>query len=114
MNITETANAFLYNRLVIIAKNGNAEALQSLLAGIGIPALARDDEPAEQIFNALESGGSYGTFARRITHLLARLLHQRAESMESRLAAIGGAAIGGRNAQMFPGPYLEDETYVYT
>ncbi|ABW66992.1 tetratricopeptide repeat protein [Desulfosudis oleivorans] len=112
MNITETANAFLYNRLVTIAKSGNAEALQSLLAGTGLPALARDDEPAEQIFNALESG-DYGNLARRITRLLAKLLHQRAESLERSLAAMGGAAIGGRNAQMVSSPYLEDETYVY-
>ena len=104
MNITEAAKTFLHNRLETIAKSGDVEALQSLLAGAGLPAMARDDEPAEQIMDALESGSDYGSLARRIAHLLAKLLHQRAAALEQRLAAMEGKAMGGGGVQMTSSP----------
>ncbi|MGZ8184311.1 MAG: hypothetical protein ACXWT1_20395 [Methylobacter sp.] len=113
MNITEAAQAFLHDHLLAIAKSNNAEALQLLLTGAGLPALARDDEPAEQIFDALQSTNDYGTFALRIARLLAKLLHQKADSLECRLAAMEGAAMAGSSAQVFSSSYLEDEIYVY-
>jgi len=46
MNITQAARAVLLDQLARIAKGGNAEALQALLSGAGLPALSRDVEPA--------------------------------------------------------------------
>ena len=66
MNITDAAQAFLHERLASIARTNNTEALQALLTGANLPAMARDDEPAEQIIAALESGNDYANFAQRI------------------------------------------------
>ena len=113
ININQAARAVLLEQLTCIANTGNAEALRALLSGAGLPALSRDAEPAQQIYDALESGEHYASLARRIAHLLASLIQSRAEALEQRLAALGAAAIGGGSARIFESPYLEDETYVF-
>ena len=113
MNITEAAQTFLHDRLVSIAKTQNSEALQALLSGANLPAMARDDEPAEQIIAALESGNDYAHFAQRIAQLLAKLLHKKADTLASSIAAMEGAAIGGSDQMIYTNGYLEDETYIY-
>ncbi|MFA6972342.1 MAG: hypothetical protein WC208_13220, partial [Gallionella sp.] len=113
MNINQAARAVLLEQLTRIANSGNAEALQALLSGAGLPALSRDAEPAEQIYDALESGNHYASLARRIAHLLASLVQRRADVLEQRLAALEGAAMGGGHTAIYENPYLEDETYVF-
>ena len=113
MNINQAARAVLLDQLTRIAHTGNAEALQALLSGAGLPALSRDAEPAEQIFDALESGEHYASLARRIAHLLVSLVRRRAEALEQRLASLEAAAMGGGKTLVYESPYLEDETYVF-
>jgi len=113
ININQAARAVLLDQLTRIANSGNVEALQALLSGAGLPALSRDAEPAEQIRDALESGDHYASLARRIAHLLAKLVLHRAESLEQRLAALEGAGMGGSSAQVYEPTYLQDENYVF-
>ena len=113
MNITQAARNILLDQLVHIAKTGNADALQQLLSGAGLPVLVRDAEAAEQIYDALESGDNYATLARRIAHLLAGLIRRRADTLAHELAVVEGAAIGGGNALVYNNLYLEDEPYVF-
>jgi len=113
MNITQAAQTVLLDQLSRIAKTGNADALQHLLSGANLPALVRDAEAAEQIYDALESGDNYATLARRIAHLLAGLIRRRADTLAYELAAVEGAAMGGGNALVYNNLYLEDEPYIF-
>ncbi|MBL0311318.1 MAG: tetratricopeptide repeat protein [Holophagaceae bacterium] len=113
MNITQAARAVLRNHLSHIANSNDSEALQSLLSGAGLPALGRDEEPAEQIHDALESGDHYASMARRIARLLASLILRRADALAHQIAALEGVAMGGGNSLVYDNLYLEDETYVF-
>jgi len=113
MNITQAARAVLLGQLTHIANNGNTEALQAMLSGAGLPALARDDEAAEQIHDALESGDHYASLARRIAHLLASLIRRRADALAQRLAVLESTAMGGGSTLVYERVYLQDETYVF-
>ncbi|MDO8372135.1 MAG: hypothetical protein Q7T39_09415, partial [Polaromonas sp.] len=113
MNITEAARAVLLDQITHIANGGKTDGLQALLSGAGLPALNRDDEPAEQIHDALESSDHYGGLARRIARLLASLIHRRADTLAQRLAALEGVAVGGSSTLVCDSAYLADETYVF-
>ena len=113
MNINHAARAVLLDQLTHIANSGNADALQLLLNGASLPTLTRDNEAAEQIHDALESGDHYASLARRIARLLATLIQRRADVLAQRLAALEGMAIGGSSTLIYNNPYLEDETYVF-
>ncbi len=109
MNINHAARAVLLDQLTHIANSDNADALQLLLNGVGLPTLTRDNEAAEQIHDALESGDHYASLARRIAHLLASLVQRRADILAQRLAALEGVAIGGSSTLIYDNPYLEDK-----
>ncbi|MFA7240491.1 MAG: hypothetical protein WC091_10290, partial [Sulfuricellaceae bacterium] len=92
MSITNAARAQLLKTLVGIARNGDAAGLQSLLCGVGLPALSRDDEPALQIHEALLSSDKYADSAKSVAKLLARLIRQRMNA---------------------PAQQIDDDVYVY-
>lgn len=114
MNINQAARAALLEKLRDIANTGNAGALQTLLAGAGLPALSRDAEPAEQIYDALTTDSHYASLTRRIADLLSKLIFGRSEAIEQRLAGmLEAAAQGGAGTLVCEDVQLEDETYVF-
>ena len=113
MNITQVAQANLRDQLTRIAISYNSEALQKMLSGAGLPALSRDDEPAEQIHDALEFGSNYADLAQSIACLLASLIEQRTDALVEQLTSSKVASVSSGGALVCNSPYLEDEMYVF-
>jgi len=113
INITQAARAVLLKQLAEIANKRQPEPLQALLCGVGLPALSRDTEAAEQIHAALLESGKYADLARRIAALLARLVQRRSADLEQELACLLGTMQGNGSTEVCESHGLKDETYVF-
>ncbi len=100
MNPAENSYRPLRRVLEDLIRHQDGVRLRGLLAGIGLPALGPDLEPADLLLRAIESPFD-ANLGRRLAHLLAPLVDQEADVRElrpSRARLVGSSVVVSASA----------------